>query len=783
MGTAAAMLLRLRPAAPVPGPNSITSSRHSIVCVYAHSNESTRPPDRSHAAPRAAPQSRRRRARRGVRRRWRAISALLAEPMRLRILHAICNDERSVSAIVAATGATQTNVSRHLRSCTRRASSPPPRGQHRVLPARWTRSSRRSAARCACASRAASKPTSRSSRSCSTTRRHDERRRAVPRRSPPPWGTARSPRRGRPMTGRRQFLRRAALLTGGAATSLSAARAIAQDGAAGAARTCPPWSKSLGAPVLASPYGVPSKFEANIRRRESPGLTRTPHSSVSFTPLQNLFGIITPSGLHFERHHAGVPDIDPHQHRLMIHGLCRNPRIFTMDDLLRFPSVSRIHFIECGANTGMEWAQRRGADGAVHARNARLLASGPACCCRRCSTKSASTAKAKFLLAEGADGAALTRTIPMAMALDDVLVVYGQNGEMLRPEQGYPLRLARARRAGRVEREVAAPASRSATSRGTRARSRCTTSTCMPGGKHRQYTWIQEAKSVITAPSGGQVLLDRGFHEITGLAWSGRGKVKRVDVSTDGGRNWRTARLQEPVLTKALTRFRIDWQWDGGPALLQSRVDRRDRLRAADVPPAARSARHALDLSQQRDPDLARRPVRRREQCAVVYCSRGRDRARRVRRVRSPCGQLAGCVAPLRLRQARDRAGDRRLGHRRAPRRHGTCRRAAAPSRRARRSTTRSARAATARSARATTTCRSPGGVGTLVDRPADAHDRQQAQPRDDALGLHQSRDAVRAVRRRSPADEVYALTAYVLHLNDILPADAVARPRVDRAG
>ena len=127
----------------------------------------------------------------------------------------------------------------------------------------------------------------------------------------------------------------------------------------GLERNLPPnvaeWSKTLGAPILASAYGVPSKFESNVRRRESPGLTRTPHSSVAFTPLQSLFGIITPSGLHFERHHGGVPDIDPNQHRLMIHGMCRNPKIFTMDDLLRFPSVSRVHFVECGANTGMEW--------------------------------------------------------------------------------------------------------------------------------------------------------------------------------------------------------------------------------------------------------------------------------------------------------------------------------------------------------------------------------------------------------------------------------------------
>jgi sulfane dehydrogenase subunit SoxC len=332
----------------------------------------------------------------------------------------------------------------------------------------------------------------------------------------------------------------------------------------------PEWSKALGAPILASPYGVPSKFEANVRRRESPGLTRTPHSSVAFTPLASLFGIITPSGLHFERHHAGVPEVDPHQHRLMVHGLCRNPRIFSMDDLMRFPSVSRIHFIECGANTGMEWNN-------VAVPTVQYT-HGMVGCSEWTGVPLATLLdevgfdrNAKFLLAEGADGAALTRTIPMAMALDDVLVVYGQNGEMLRPEQGYPLRLLVPGVQGVSSVKWLRRIEIGDKPWNTREESLHYVD-MLPGGKHRQYTWIQEAKSVITSPSGGQVILDRGFHEITGLAWSGRGKVRRVDVSTDGGRNWRTARLQEPVHTKALTRFRIDWSWNGGPALLQSRV-------------------------------------------------------------------------------------------------------------------------------------------------------------------------------------------------------------------
>ena len=333
----------------------------------------------------------------------------------------------------------------------------------------------------------------------------------------------------------------------------------------------PEWSRTLGAPILASPYGVPSGYEANVRRRESPGLTRTPHSSVAFTPLQNLFGIITPSGLHFERHHAGMPEIDPHQHRLMIHGLVSDARIYSMDDIVRFPSVSRIHFIECGANTGMEWA--RVAVPTVQYSHGMLS-------CSEWTGVLLSTLldevgidrrKAKFILAEGADGASLTRTIPLANAQDDVIVAYAQNGEMLRPEQGYPLRLVVPGIQGVSSVKWLRRIEVGDQPWNTREESLHYVD-LMPGGVHRQYTWIQEAKSVITAPSGGQVLLDRGYHEITGLAWSGRGRIRRVDVSTDGGRNWRTARLQEPVLTKALTRFRIDWSWDGNPALLQSRA-------------------------------------------------------------------------------------------------------------------------------------------------------------------------------------------------------------------
>ena len=371
-----------------------------------------------------------------------------------------------------------------------------------------------------------------------------------------------------PIAARRDFLKRGASLS----ASLATGAALAADDRVGVLPPSePPWSRTLGAPILASPYGVPARYEASVVRRQSPGLTRTAHSSVAFTPLQNLFGVVTPSGVHFERHHAGVPDVIPDRHRLMIHGLVREPRIYTMDDIVRLPSVSRLHFIECGANTGMEWANvavptvqyTHGMIGCSEWTGVPLSV--------LLEEAGYDRKRARCVLAEGADGASLTRTIPLAMALTDVLVVYGQNGEMLRPEQGYPLRLVVPGVQGVSSVKWLRRLEVGDAPWNTREESLHYID-LMPGGIHRQYTWIQEAKSVITSPSGGQVLLDRGYHEIRGLAWSGRGTVKRVDVSTDGGRNWRTAKLQAPILAKALTRFRLDWTWDGGPALLQSRV-------------------------------------------------------------------------------------------------------------------------------------------------------------------------------------------------------------------
>ena len=383
--------------------------------------------------------------------------------------------------------------------------------------------------------------------------------------------------------GRRDFIRKAFAGVATTVGSLGAAQsAIAPADPVGAAGgdpnilELPLHSRSLGQPVVTDGYGKPSQFEVNIQRRQSPGLTQTAQSSVSFAPLQSLFGIVTPSGLHFERHHQGWWDIDPTKHRLMLNGadasLMARPMVFTMDELMRLPSVSCFRFIECGANTGMEWGH----------------VSVPTCQYSHgmisCSEFTGVPLKllldmagvdfkrARYVLAEGADGSAMTRTVPMELVeRGEVLVAYGQNGEMLRPENGYPLRLVVPGVQGvswvkYLRRIEVGDQPYGAKDEAVHYVD------LMPDGMHRQYSSIQECKSVVTTPSGGQVLLDRGFYTISGLAWSGRGKIRRVDVSVDGGRNWHSARLQAPVLSKCLTRFQSDWIWDGKPALLQSRA-------------------------------------------------------------------------------------------------------------------------------------------------------------------------------------------------------------------
>jgi sulfane dehydrogenase subunit SoxC len=372
--------------------------------------------------------------------------------------------------------------------------------------------------------------------------------------------------------GRRSFLRSALLSAGaGIASVANVARARAQSAGDPNILELPQHSRALGQPVAARGYGLPSKWEGNLQRRESPGLTQVSAASVSFAPLQGLFGIITPNGLHFERHHAGWWDIDPSSHRFMINGLVKNPKVYTMDDLMRLPSVSRMHFIECGANTGMEW-------GNVAVPTVQYT-HGMMSCCEFTGVPLSvllddcgfDQKRGKYLLAEGADGSSMTRTISIERALDDCMVAYAMNGEMLRPENGYPLRLVAPGIQGiswvkwlrRIEVGDQPYDARDESLHYT---------DLMPDGSMRQYTSIQECKSVITSPSGGQTLVGQGTCNITGIAWSGRGKIRGVDISIDGGRNWRPAKLESPILGKCLTRFNFPWNWQGGPAVLQSRA-------------------------------------------------------------------------------------------------------------------------------------------------------------------------------------------------------------------
>ncbi|MGE0565205.1 MAG: sulfite dehydrogenase [Pseudolabrys sp.] len=360
---------------------------------------------------------------------------------------------------------------------------------------------------------------------------------------------------------------------------LTGAAGIAAAGTAGPAwagnpKNLPPniadWTKALGEGVAVRAYGNPSKHEKHVVRRDVQWLTASRESSVSFTPLHELDGIITPNGLCFERHHSGIAEIDPADYRLMIHGLVEKPLIFTLDDLKRFPRVNKIYFLECAANSGMEWrgAQLNGCQythGMVHC----VMYTGVPL--KLLLEEAGLKPNAKWIMAEGGDAAAMNRSVPMAKALDDCIVAYRMNGEMLRPEQGYPARLVVPGWEGnmwvkwlrRIKVGDQPWFTREETSKYT---------DLMENGKARQFTYVMDAKSVITSPSPQTPKIGKGFTVVSGLAWSGRGTVSRVDISLDGGRNWRAARIDGPVLDKACVRFYSEFEWNGEPLLLQSRA-------------------------------------------------------------------------------------------------------------------------------------------------------------------------------------------------------------------
>lgn len=372
------------------------------------------------------------------------------------------------------------------------------------------------------------------------------------------------------VAGRRRFLS-AGLAAGGAAIAAGLGARPAAAAGDPAITEIQDWNRVLGDGVATKPYGVPSQFESGVIRRDVEWLTASRQSSVSFTPLHALDGIITPNGLCFERHHAGVAEVDPAKHRLMINGLVDKPLVFTMADLMRFPRENKVYFLECAANSGMEWrgAQLNGCQythGMVHCvayTGVRL---------KHILEEAGLKTSAKWILAEGADAAAMTRSLPIEKALDDCMVAFKMNGEALRPEQGYPLRLVVPGWEGnmwvkwlrRLEAGDQPWQQREETSKYT---------DLLADGTARRFTYEMDVKSVITSPSPqAPVGHGRGRTVVTGLAWSGSGVIKRVDVTLDGGRNWTTARIDGPSLPKALHRFYLDFDWDGQPLLLQSRA-------------------------------------------------------------------------------------------------------------------------------------------------------------------------------------------------------------------
>lgn len=363
---------------------------------------------------------------------------------------------------------------------------------------------------------------------------------------------------------RRALLGQSAAVAVGGVAGLVGGRAVA------APLPVPTSNLAFGRPLPESEYGMPSTFEAHVRRRRTDVFVNKQNfSDWSMTPLHQQHGTVTPNGLIYERHHNGVPDINPDEHRFAIHGMVRQPLVFSMSDLMRYPSVSRFYFMECSGNGLTDW---------LKATSKTVQQTHGMLSCAQWTGVPVSTLLdeagvlpgAQWALAEGADGSAHARSIPMQKMLDDALLVYAANGEMLRPENGYPLRLFIPGWEGNVSikwlRRIKLGEQpwhiRSETARYTDP---------MPNGKWRQFSFEMEAKSIITSPSGGMTVRP-GELEILGFAWSGKGKVRAVDVTTDGGRTWREAVLEEPVLDKCLTRFRLRWKWDGTPASIASRA-------------------------------------------------------------------------------------------------------------------------------------------------------------------------------------------------------------------
>lgn len=370
---------------------------------------------------------------------------------------------------------------------------------------------------------------------------------------------------------RRALLKKSLAVGGGLSASVASVSVSANQAPEKLITEVQDWNRYLGDGVDAQPYGRPSSFEGDAIRRTVPWLTADVTSSVNFTPLHKLEGIITPNGLCFERHHSGIAEIDSADQRLMINGLVDTPLVFTMQDLARFPRQSHVYFLECAANSGMEWrgAQLNGCQfthGMVH----NVMYTGVKL--KHVLAEAGLKSTAKWLLPEGADASHMTRSLPLEKAMEDCMIATHMNGEALRPEQGYPLRLVVPGWEGnmwvkwlrRIEVGDQPWHQREETSKYT---------DLLEDGRARRFTWEMEVKSVITNPSPqAPINHGKGHLVLSGLAWSGIGKIKRVDVSIDGGRNWYIARLDGPSISKSVHRFYYDFNWDGREMFLQSRA-------------------------------------------------------------------------------------------------------------------------------------------------------------------------------------------------------------------
>src|SRR6266852_7049250 len=358
------------------------------------------------------------------------------------------------------------------------------------------------------------------------------------------------------------LLDRRAFLRGGAALAAAMTGSTVARPAAAAPLADEPWSLAPGA--ISPAYEKRSRFEERVARTLSnpKGETRTSHAR---TPHHLINGSFTPNGLHFTIVHSGTPDIEPDKHRLVIHGLVKRPLAFTLDALASYPMVSRMTFVECGGNSAPMFSKEpiQASVQALH---------GLASCAEwtgvPLSTLLEETGidpKAKWLVAEGADSLALSRSVPLTKALDDAMIALYQNGERLMPGNGYPMRLLLPGWEGNMNvkwlrrlKLLQAPPMSYYESR--------TYAPILPNGKAYQFYFLQEVKSFITHPSPGLMLNAPGFYEISGIAYSGNGRISKVMVSADGGQSWAQAALHAPVLSKAFTRFRVTWNWNGAPA-------------------------------------------------------------------------------------------------------------------------------------------------------------------------------------------------------------------------